>query len=64
MTDTANSGPVLAADGRPLKASLNRALRRQKLRAMLLIAPLLIFIMITFVAPSGRCCSDRLKTKS
>ena len=54
MTDTANSGPVLAADGRPLKASLNRALRRQKLRAMLLIAPLLIFIMITFVVPIGQ----------
>ena len=54
MTDTANSGPVLAADGRPLKASLNRALRRSKLRAMLLIAPLLLFIMITFVVPIGQ----------
>ena len=54
MTDTANSGPVLAADGRPLKASLSRALRRQKLRAMLLIAPLLLFIMITFVVPIGQ----------
>ena len=32
---------VLAADGRPLKASLNRALRRQKIRALMLIAPLL-----------------------
>ena len=54
MTDTAHSGPVLAADGRPLKASLNRALRRQKLRAMLLIAPLLVFILITFVFPIGQ----------
>ena len=54
MTDTAPSGPVLAADGRSLKASLNRALRRSKLRAMLLIAPLLIFIMITFVVPIGQ----------
>ncbi|WP_071674111.1 ABC transporter permease [Nioella nitratireducens] len=45
------SGPVLAADGRPLKASLNRALRAQKIRALLLIAPLLIFILITFIAP-------------
>ncbi len=54
MTDTAPSGPVLAADGRPLKASLNRALRRQKMRAMLLIAPLLIFILITFVFPIGQ----------
>lgn len=45
------SGPVLAADGRPLKASLARALRRQKLRAFMLVAPLLLFIVITFVAP-------------
>ncbi|WP_342076105.1 ABC transporter permease [Yoonia sp. SS1-5] len=42
---------VIAADGRPLKASLNRALRRQKLRALALIAPLLIFIMLSFVMP-------------
>lgn len=46
-----HTGPMLAADGRPLKASLNRALRRQKLRALGLIAPLLLFILITFVAP-------------
>ena len=43
--------PVIAADGRPLKASLNRALRRSKLRALLLIAPLLIFILLSFVMP-------------
>ncbi len=49
--DRENSGPMLAADGTPLKRSLNRALRRQKLRALLLIAPLLIFVLITFVAP-------------
>jgi putative spermidine/putrescine transport system permease protein len=42
---------MMAADGRPLKTSLNRALRRQKMRALLLIAPLLLFILITFIAP-------------
>ncbi|MCK0120961.1 ABC transporter permease [Loktanella sp. F6476L] len=42
---------VLAADGRPLKASLNRALRRQKMRALMLIAPLLLFILVSFVMP-------------
>ncbi len=45
------SGPMLAADGTPLKRSLNKALRRQKLSALLLIAPLLIFVMVTFIAP-------------
>lgn len=44
-------GPMLAADGTPLKRSLNRALRAQKLRALGLIAPLLLFIVITFIAP-------------
>ncbi|PZX17806.1 putative spermidine/putrescine transport system permease protein [Palleronia aestuarii] len=43
--------PMVAADGTPLKRSLNRALRRQKLRALALISPLLIFILVTFVAP-------------
>ena len=47
----ANGRPMLAADGRPLKASLAKALRRQKLRALGLIAPLLLFILITFIAP-------------
>ncbi|MDG1801198.1 MAG: ABC transporter permease [Paracoccaceae bacterium] len=53
MTDTSTqpSGPVLAADGTPLKRSLNRALRRQKIRALMLIAPLLLFILITFIWP-------------
>ena len=54
MSDTTHDGPMLAADGRPLKASLNRALRRQKLRALLLIAPLLIFILVTFIIPIGQ----------
>ncbi|MEO0390567.1 MAG: ABC transporter permease, partial [Pseudomonadota bacterium] len=42
---------MLAADGTPLKRSLARALRRQKLRALALIAPLLIFILVAFVIP-------------
>ena len=45
------SGPMLAADGTPLKKSLRRALRAQKLRALALIAPLLIFVLVTFIAP-------------
>ncbi|ADZ71065.1 ABC transporter permease [Polymorphum gilvum] len=49
MTQT--HAPVLTQDGRPLKASLARALRRDKLRAFLLIAPLLAFVLLTFAAP-------------
>ncbi|WP_299147456.1 ABC transporter permease [uncultured Tateyamaria sp.] len=44
---------MLAADGTSLKRSLARALRRQKLRALMLIAPLLIFVLITFIVPIG-----------
>lgn len=51
MSDTTHSGPVLAADGTPLKRSLSRALRMQKMRALLLIAPLLLFILLTFILP-------------
>ncbi len=50
MTDT-QAGPLIAADGRPLKASLNRALRAQKLRAFMLVAPLLLFILVSFILP-------------
>ncbi|MEM7075783.1 MAG: ABC transporter permease [Pseudomonadota bacterium] len=42
---------MLAADGTPLKKSLARALRVQKLRALFLIAPLLLFVLVTFIAP-------------
>ena len=56
MTDTARipataPGRVLAADGTPLKKSIRRALRAQKLRALALVAPLLIFVLVSFVAP-------------
>ncbi|WP_170324726.1 ABC transporter permease [Ruegeria arenilitoris] len=51
MTDATQSGPMLAADGTPLKKSLARSLRRRKLRALALIAPLLLFVMLSFVIP-------------
>ncbi|UXX81672.1 ABC transporter permease [Roseovarius pelagicus] len=55
MSDSTNSAgkpaKVLAADGTPLKRSLNRALRLQKMRALMLIAPLLLFVLLTFIAP-------------
>ncbi len=54
VTDAGTStGPMLAADGTPLKVSIRRALRRQKIRALMLVAPLFLFILITFLAPIG-----------
>ena len=49
--DTTANGVVLAADGRPLKASLNKAMRRSRVRALLLVAPLFIFILFSFLIP-------------
>ncbi|MBN8186983.1 ABC transporter permease [Salipiger thiooxidans] len=49
--DASTSGPMLAADGTPLKKSLARALRMQKMRALMLVAPLLLFVLVTFIAP-------------
>tara|TARA_B100000787_G_scaffold102680_1_gene76036 strand:- start:297 stop:1571 length:1275 start_codon:yes stop_codon:yes gene_type:complete len=51
MSYSDENGPVLAADGQPLKRSLAIALRRQKIRALLLISPLLIFVLFTFLFP-------------
>ncbi len=54
MTDQALGGQVLAAeDGVPLKTKLARATRRQKIRALLLVAPLFLFIFFSFLWPIG-----------
>ena len=51
MINTPSDTILLSADGRPLKQSLSRSLRQQKIRALLLIAPLLIFIFVAFIMP-------------
>jgi putative spermidine/putrescine transport system permease protein len=51
MSDTTAGEVLTTQDGKPLKAALAKALRREKLRSLALIAPLLVFILITFVAP-------------
>ena len=44
---------MLAADGTPLKVGLAPRAPAQKLRALMLVAPLLLFILVTFVLPIG-----------
>ena len=51
MVNTPSDKILLSADGRPLKQSLSRSLRQQKIRALLLVAPLLIFIFVAFIMP-------------
>jgi len=50
MSQTAK-GEILTTDGIPLKVSLKRAERRNKIRALLLVLPLALFITVTFVIP-------------
>ena len=50
---SSDAASLSARGGEPLKRALARALRRQKLRALLLIAPLLIFLLVGFVMPIG-----------
>lgn len=42
---------LTTADGRPLKEALAKAQSRAKRRAFMLVAPLLLFILVTFVWP-------------
>ena len=49
---TMNRSVVMTtADGVPLKVSLARARRRNRNRALLLVAPLFAFIVVTFFIP-------------
>ncbi len=44
---------LTTADGRPLKAALAAAQSRAKRRAFLLVLPLLLFVLLTFLVPIG-----------
>ena len=47
------SKPLLTADGIPLKVSLQRSMRRNKLRAIGLVLPPLLFLLLLFIIPIG-----------
>ncbi|MDC0247739.1 ABC transporter permease [Pelagibacteraceae bacterium] len=53
MNETTTTGPILTTDGIPLKVSLQKSERRNKIRAFLLVTPLLFFILFTFLIPIG-----------
>ncbi|MDH3387828.1 MAG: ABC transporter permease, partial [Gammaproteobacteria bacterium] len=46
-------GPLITADGVPLKESLQKSLRQAKLRAVVLVAPPLLFLIFVFIIPIG-----------
>ena len=57
---------IYSTDGLPLEVSLKKAERRNKLRALLLVAPLFLFLVITYLFPIGdmlfRSIDDRMIT--
>lgn len=52
MTDDTNTGPLMAADGTPLKRKLGQALFQSRKNAFILAAPLLAFILMSFIYPA------------
>ncbi len=57
---------ILSSDGIPLEKSLKIAERKNKIKAVLLVAPLFLFILIIYVFPIGdmlfRSVDDRMIT--
>ena len=49
--NAANTLPLTTADGTSLKLSLQKSLRKRKRTALLLVAPLFLFILLTFLMP-------------
>ena len=58
---------ILSSDGLPLEVSLKKAERKNKLKAVMLVGPLFLFLIITYVFPIGdmlfRSVDDRMITK-
>jgi len=57
---------ILTSDGIPLEKSLKKAERVNKIKAFLLVAPLLLFLIITYISPIGdmltRSVDDKMIT--
>ncbi len=54
---------ILTTDGIPLEVSLKKAEKKNKIKAFLLVAPLLIFLIITYVFPIGEMFSRSIDDK-
>jgi hypothetical protein len=61
-----NTQKILTTDGIPLEESLRKAEKKNKIKAFLLVCPLLLFLVITYVFPIGdmlfRSVDDRMVT--
>ena len=64
---SSETGKILTTDGIPLEVSLKKAERKNKIKAFLLVAPLLFFLLITYIFPIGdmlmRSVDDKMVTE-
>ena len=64
---SSETGKILTTDGIPLEVSLKKAERKNKIKALLLVAPLLLFLLITYIFPIGdmlmRSVDDKMVTE-
>ena len=54
---------ILTTDGIPLEVSLKKAEKKNKIKAFLLVAPLLLFLFITYVFPIGEMFTRSIDDK-
>ena len=54
---------ILTTDGIPLEVSLKKAERKNKIKAFLLVAPLLLFLVITYIFPIGEMFTRSIDDK-
>ncbi len=63
---SSKNNKILTTDGIPLEESLKVAEKKNKIKAFLLVAPLLLFLLITYIIPIGgmfsRSIDDKLTT--
>ena len=63
---SSETGKILTTDGIPLEVSLKKAERKNKIKSVLLVAPLFLFLLITYIFPIGemffRSIDDRMVT--
>ena len=64
---SSETNKILTTDGIPLEVSLKRSERKNKIKAFLLVAPLLLFLIITYIFPIGsmltRSIDDKMVTE-
>ncbi len=58
------TGPLKTADGKPLKSALAAAQAHRTRRAFYLVAPLLFFVLITFLLPIGQMLTMSVNNSS